>query len=467
MKSLIKKLIPKSILNKVLPTYHYFLTWLANLVYLFPSRKIIVIGVTGTSGKTSICNITAKLLEDAGHKVGLATTMNFKIGDKEWLNDKKMTMLGRFQLQKLIYKMVKQNCKYAIIETTSEGIKQSRHIGIAYDILCFTNLSKEHIESHGSFENYKNTKLKIFKNLNKTYKKKDVKKIIISNGDDKHCLDFLKQTSNEKHIYSKNKIEDLIFKIESEQNKSQIKSKIFNLKYEITDSGFLGNEFKINYQNKETTLHTNLIGKFQVENIVGAMTIALSQGVTPESCKETILKLKTMPGRMEVIQHEPFTVIVDFAFLPQVFEKLYKTVNSFDHGRIIHVFGATGGGRDKWKRPVLGQVAAQKSDIIILTNEDPYDEDPMKIIKDVEKGVIENDWKNSKFKNLKIDDKHYYEIIIDRKQAIQTALNIAKPKDVVLITGKGSEQKMCLSNGKMIDWDDREITKKTLNKLNS
>lgn len=183
MKNLLKKIIPKSCLF----FYHKLLAILAAYAYNFPSRKMVVIGVTGTNGKTTVCNMIAKILEEAGYKVGLTTTANFKIGEKEWINATKQTMQGRFKLQKLLHRMAEAGCKYAIIETSSEGIAQSRHWGISYDVAVFTNLTPEHIESHGSFEKYKEAKGKLFKSLkqkNARTEKKENKKVSIVNLDD-------------------------------------------------------------------------------------------------------------------------------------------------------------------------------------------------------------------------------------------------------------------------------------------
>ena len=201
IKNILKKIVPKSFLS----FYHWILAHLAALIYRYPSNKMIVIGVTGTAGKSTIVNMIAKVFEKAGYKVGLTTTFNFKIGNKEWINKEKMTMLGRFSLQKLLRKMVKKGCQYAVIETTSQGIKQFRHLGINYDIAVFTGIFKEHLESHGGFSKYCQAKEKLFLHLSKSKKKtinnKLIDKVSVVNLDDKERERFLKYSVDKKYGY--------------------------------------------------------------------------------------------------------------------------------------------------------------------------------------------------------------------------------------------------------------------------
>jgi len=168
VKKILKKIIPEMMIMK----YHYFLAKISAFLYRYPSNKMLVIGVTGTSGKSSTCYFIAQILEQAGLKIGLTSTTVFKIGSREWLNDKKMTMLGRSQTQKFLAQMLKEKCQVAIVETSSQGIEQFRHMGINYDILVFTNLYPEHLEAHGGFENYKKAKGKLFAYLTKQKNKK-------------------------------------------------------------------------------------------------------------------------------------------------------------------------------------------------------------------------------------------------------------------------------------------------------
>jgi len=452
MKSILKKLTPRPLLN----LYHLLMAHLAVLIYRNPSTKMIVIGVTGTKGKSSTSQLIAKVLEQAGYKVGLSTTIAFKIGKKEWINDKKMTMLGRFNLQNLLSKMVKEKCKYVIIETSSEGIAQYRHIGIAYDILVFTGLTPEHIETHGGFENYKQVKLKIFRDLEKRKNKKlasinvggqtfarlqgneknMVKKTIIANEESEHAKDFLNFKIDKKIKYQESGIKTQ----DQEYKTTEIKS----------DKN--GASFKLD----NTLINLKLLGRFNIQNALAAASVALSQGINLETIKKALEQVDLIPGRMEVLYDKDFKVVVDYAHEPNSLERMYKDVASWPHNKIITVFGSAGGGRDKSKRPKMGALAAKYCDTIILTTEDTFEEDVNTIINDLAKGIGENG-------KWKIEDGNLLKII-DRREAIKKAIELAQKDDIVLVLGKGTEQKMVLNHG-TFDWDDRDVTRQVLKEV--
>ncbi len=465
----IKKIIPKKLFKKLQPAYHYLLSFLAALIYRFPSQDLIVIGVTGTTGKTTSVYLIAKMLENAGYRVGYTSTAMFNDGKKEWLNDKKMTMVGRFFTQKILREMVRNGCQYAIIETTSEGIVQYRHRFINYDILVFTGLYPEHIESHGGFENYKEAKGKLFahlKNCKTKYvnenkkvgrsksgmKKLDlnrVKKTIIVNLDDEYADYFLDFWAEKKIGYANQ------LKFESEKLKDL---KIIN--YGDIQASRDGTSFKVNNEK----INLQLLGDFNAINSMNAVCVGLSQELEFENIKISLEKIAGIPGRFEVItspmtpasnysqgrdMKTDFTVIVDYAFEPKAVTKLYETIELIPHNKIIHVLGSAGGGRDIARRPKLGQLAGEKADYVIVTNEDPYDDDPQIIIDQVATGAEHEG---------KVLDKDLFKIL-DRKEAIQKAISLAQRGDIVLITGKGSEQGICVADGEMMPWDDREVVR--------
>ena len=382
---IIEKLIPRPIFEFFQPAYHYLLAFSAALFYGFPSRQIIVIGVTGTKGKTTTCNLIHHILNSSGYKTGLSTTINFKIGDEEWKNDLKQTMPGRFYLQKLLSRMVKAGCQYAVIETSSEGIVQYRHRFIDYDAAVFLNLSPEHLERHKGFENYRRAKVELFR---KIARKRN--SAAIYNFDDEHVIHFIKPKAAKKYGYT------IV-------GKRQLSVADYRLDYElrITDCKFKsdGTEFKANGYN----FKTNLIGEFNIYNIAAAICAALSQNIPIEQIQKSLLSFRPVAGRMEVVNMgQNFSVIVDYAHEPKSLESVYKAVVDSklktQNSKLICLLGAAGGGRDKWKRPEMGKISAQYCDEIILTNEDPYDESPIEILNQIEEGIRANPLLNKKIR---------------------------------------------------------------------
>jgi len=408
-----KKYIPKFIVS----WYHLCLSFISALIYGFPSRKIKVLGITGTNGKSTVINIASKILTEAGYKVATSSSISFKFGEKEIENKLKMTMPGRFTLQRFLRDAVKEDCDYAIIEVTSEGIKQHRHRFIDFKLALITNLNPEHIEAHGGFENYKKAKGEFFNFVKGTH---------IINFDDKHADYFKSFYASEIIGYGINNLE--------------VKVRGSDL---IVDS--TGSRFKVNGIDFES----KLLCEFNVYNILAGIAIGMSQGVDLGMCKKAVLKIDQIAGRMEQIIFEPFEVFVDYAFVPEALEKVYQFVKSKE-GKLICVLGSCGGGRDKWKRPVLGEIADRYGDVVIVTNEDPYDEKPEDIIDQVSVGI---------------KNKNKLTKILDRRSAINKAMSLAKGGDVVIITGKGCEPWICWEGGRKEAWDDRRIVREEFDKL--
>ncbi len=460
MKTFIKELIPEFVIS----FYHLTLAVLACFWYRFPSRKLKVIGVTGTDGKSSVVELTAQVLGYRGtdterkskfqipdsrfqNKVGSVSSVWFRIGDKAWPNKLKMTMPGRFKLQELLRKMVKAGCRYAVLEVSSEGIKQYRHWGINFDLAVFTNLTPEHIESHGSFEKYREAKGKLFKQA----------KVHVINLDDENAEYFLKFKAEEKWGYRINPKSEIRNPKQIPNSKFQIPNIVEATDVELDSRG-------IKFRVKDTQFNLSLLARFNIYNVLAVICLGLSFGIELETMKIALEKAKGIPGRMELInQGQAFTIIVDYAHTPAALEKVYQTMKSLKFkvqgSRLICVLGAAGGGRDKWKRPALGKIAAKYCQYIILTAEDPYDEKPMKIINDIAEGIKKFQIPDSRFQIPK------YEKIPDRREAIKKALELARSNDTVVITGKGCEPWMMVGN-KKIPWDDREVVRETLKQLN-
>ncbi len=461
----LKKIIPWKILQ---PIYHFLMAWLAALIYYFPSNKLIVIGVTGTAGKTSTVYLIAQMLNEAGYKTGFTSTTIFSDGNREWLNNKKMTMPGRFFISKLLARMLKNNCRYAIVETTSEGIKQFRHRFLNYDLLVFTGLYPEHLEAHGGFENYKKAKGKLFAHLQRCrtkyinderrvvkpssqFKKLDlhrVVKTIIINGDDQQVDYFLNFWSEAKVVYSTQPQLDDEFFIKKLTADNFVKDFLLVIGKKIEASS-TGTTFFIN----EQKINLKLLGEFNARNALAASAVGLNQGLSLEIIKSSLEAVRSLAGKLELINAgQDFTVIVDYSFEPQALEKLYNLLSLIPHQRIIHLLGSTGGGRDKTRRPLLGKIAGTKADVVIVSNEDPYDEDPMIIINAVAHGA--------ELAGKKLNKTLFK--ILDRREGIKKALELAKKDDLVLFTGKGAEQFICVANGEKIPWDERTITREEI-----
>jgi len=364
--------------------------------------------------------------------------------------------------------MVKNRCRYAIVETTSEGIKQFRHRFINYDVLLFTSLYPEHIESHGSFDKYREAKGKLFAHIRygaikyvdtdhlvvrpkNAIKKLDLTRIpktIIVNGDDDNANYFLNFWSEAKLVYSFNSETSREFFMKQLNSETTV-SDFTCVKGSDINLSARGISFKIN----EQPINLQILGKFNAANAAAAYAVGLNQGFSVESIKFGIEQVKSLAGKLEKVDvGQNFTVMIDYSFEPRALEKLYETVQIIPHQRILHVIGSTGGGRDKSRRPELGIIAAKNADIVIVTNEDPYDEDPAEIITQVAHGAQQagKTPNNDLFK------------IMDRGEAIKMAINLAQPGDLVLITGKGAEQYICVSGGSKIPWDDREATRAAL-----
>lgn len=414
MKSLIKKLLPKPLVRIIFPAYHFLLAFLGAVYYRFPSRKLVVIGITGTKGKTSTTELLNNILEADGKETAMLGTLRFKVGKKNERNLKKMTMPGRFFVQKLLRDAVDTGCTHAIIEMTSEGAVQFRQRFIDMDALIFTNLAPEHIESHGSYEKYRNAKLSIAHTLARSKKENH---FMVANNDDKEGHLFLEVNGVTQKPFSANDAKPTI----------------------ITDQ-------ETTVTVKGVTIHSVLPGMLSVYNIIAAATCADALGISIDSIKMGVEQTTVIEGRTErIFGGQLFPVIVDYAHTPDSLEAIYTAFKGYN---IIGVLGNTGGGRDKWKRPVMGHIAEMHCSEIILTNEDPYDEDPLTILNEMSSGMKEKT----------------PTIILNRREAI--ALAITKAKNItnpaVLITGKGTDPYIMGPNGTKEVWDDRVVTKEEI-----
>ena len=426
-------MIPQGVKN----IFHLCKAIVANFYFGFPSRKIIVVGVTGTNGKTTTTQMIGRVLESNGSKVAVSSTINFRIGDEDEVNKTKFTTLSPWEIQKFIHKAVQAGCRYIVVETSSHALDQNRTWGIKFDVAVITNVTREHLDYHKSMEQYGSAKEKLFALLTEKqfwfYREAKQKnpKVSVVNLESIFAKDFLRYEADLKYGYSaKGSF------VEKGEN-------ITNIIASDVQLGESGSTFVVH--GEEVKL--NLLGDFNIENALAAICVGLSQGIDLEKNKSGLLEVKIVPGRMEYVKNDlGILIIIDYALTPDSMEKvgeMFRKTARGRNGRFFWVFGSCGD-RDRGKRPIMGCIASSYADFIILTNEDPYHEDPKIIIEEISRG-IEN---KTKGKDLWI--------IMDRKEAIRKAIKGAQSGDVVLVTGKGAEEAMMVGD-KKIPWNDRKV----------
>ncbi|KKS19240.1 MAG: UDP-N-acetylmuramoyl-L-alanyl-D-glutamate-2,6-diaminopimelate ligase [Parcubacteria group bacterium GW2011_GWC1_41_7] len=433
----LKKRLRSHIPRFLIVAYHYLWGISGALFYRFPSRSIVIIGVTGTKGKTSVSYLLRDMLQDAGVKTALSSSTHFFIGEEKQENKSRATMPGRWFLQKFLRNAVSKNCEIAIIETTSEGLMQYRHAGIDIDIALFLNLHPEHIEHHGGFEKYKQAKGKMFERLlkggTKYFKGVPVKKTIVANLDDDYADYFLGFAAERK----------ITFGLRGGSSDTHLVPD----RYAFKTTG-------LSFFLEKTVFSSSLLGTQGLYNILACLAVLRALELPLTCAKDTLFHVRGLSGRFDIIPAKGFKVIVDYAHTPQSIEDLYKNVLSiFKPPKMLCVIGSAGGLRDKWKRPVIGKIAAQYCSDIVITNEDPFDEDPLVIMRSIEQGV----------KNYleEFDFKKEYEVIEDRYSAIVKVIKQAQRSDVVVLVGKGSENTIETQSGS-VAWNEREAVMRAL-----
>jgi len=424
--SQLKKLIPAPLLS----AYHWLWATAATVLYRNPSRQLVVVGVTGTKGKSTTTELIAHILREQGYVVASASTIRFCIGNTVERNMFKMTMPGRLFMQRFLRRAVAAGCTHAVVELSSEGAKQYRHKGIELNALVFTNLAPEHIESHGSFEAYRAAKLSLAQAVARSPKRP---RILVANLDDAHGQQFLNFDVEVKAGY---KLAD----VESHQ----------------------ADDRSVRFVWRGEVFSVPLPGEFNLYNCLAALTVCEALGVPLGVTKRALEHAPTVEGRAQRIERgQPFDVVVDYAHTMESLTALYET---FKHKRIIAIIGATGGGRDTSKRAQRGSLAERYADLTIITNEDPYDEDPQAIMQALASG----------FSNKKP------QLVLERRAAIAEALAIAlswskgspldKPRGqqnsvAVLLTGKGTDPYIMGPRGSKQPWSDAAVAAEELAKL--
>jgi len=415
------------LLYRIRPLYSLYHTSMARRAAVrfgFPGKKLIVIGVTGTNGKTTTCNLIHSILAKAGLKAGLISTVNTVVGGKERVNETKLTSLPPEVTQKLLSQMVEAGDRYAVLEVSSIALDQNRFFGVPFTVSVFTNFTHDHLDYHKTMGRYLEAKGKLFQGK---------PKISVINLDDEKASFFLHFPADKKIAYA-------------------LKQGNPDVTASLTDKE--QNTFLFDFREQKIEIALKLPGFFNLYNALAAASATYGLGIPLPAIKQGIESLKLVPGRMQGVRAgQPFRVVVDYAHTPDGFDKALSALKEKTGGRLIAVFGATGE-RDKNKRPVLGQVASRYSDLIVLTEEDPGKEDALSIIQEVMAGIDQN--KFALEKNLWI--------IPHRKEALQKAFSLAREGDTVALLGLGAQTVMVTKEGK-VPYHEPTVAKEILESL--
>lgn len=384
--------------QKIKNVYHHVVAFFANLTYLFPGRKLTVIGVTGTDGKTTTVNLIYHILKSSGKNVSMLTSIGASVGKKDYETGFHVTTPSPFALQKFLRQAVQSGSEYFVLEVTSHALDQYRTWGIPFKVGVLTNITSEHLDYHKTFDNYLHTKEKLLK----------MAKIAVVNRDD-GSYTLLSDAKNSKD--NKNWITYGFF------DSADVNIKNFSFESKI------------------------MIDSFNKYNVLAATTVAKSLGISDEEIRNAIRTFKLPLGRVDFVHEGEFSVLIDFAHTPNAFEQLLGSLRESTKGRIIHVFGSAGE-RDHSKRPFMGETSSKHADILILTAEDPRSEDVNKIVDEIASGIKKKDAKVFK--------------LTDRKDAINAAIEMAGKGDLVVITGKAHEKSMTYGN-RDLPWDEYKV----------
>lgn len=422
LKNSIKKLIPRDVLVRIINPYHWLEALAANIRYGFPARDMYVVMITGTNGKTTTASYVGSILNAAGHKVGVCSTAYFEINGKRIANNLNFTVTNPFKLQSMLSQMKQAGVDHLVLEVTSHALEQHRVWGVPCDVAVMTNLTRDHLDYHGTMENYAAAKGKLFARK---------PKFIVLNRDDA-WFDFFNQfpAAEQKITYgADDTAEARISYVKLHKQGSDVRLKI----------------------DHATTLEfaTKLPGKFNVYNATAAATCAYVMRVDTDHIVKGIEGLEGVPGRLERIDAgQPYDVVVDYAHTPDALENLLETLKHLTRNRLILVFGATGD-RDRAKRPIMGEIAAKLADRIFITDEESYSEDPAGIRRMLMEGVISGGGGSKA------------EEVPDRKEAIQKALETARRGDTVVVTGMGHEQYRIIE-GRREPWHEPSVIQELL-----
>jgi UDP-N-acetylmuramoyl-L-alanyl-D-glutamate--2,6-diaminopimelate ligase len=408
---------------------------LANLscaFYGYPAQELCTIGVTGTDGKTTTCNLISAILESAGWRTGLMTTANFRLHRQEWENSTRQSTLEALEVQQFLRRMLDAGITHAVIEATSHGLELQRVRGCCFDVGVVTNITHEHLDFHKTLDAYRRAKARLFEMLDPQRDKGlGCHPVAILNRDDV-SYEVLKPYC---------RVPILDYGIDTPASIRAIDIQL----------GTSSTRFQVVLPDTEYAIETQLVGRFNVSNCLAAIAAAYSQGIAIADIAGGLAQVRGVTGRMERIDEgQPFTVIVDYAHTPDSLAKVLATLRAVTQGKLIVVFGSAGE-RDLQKRPIMGRIAAQMANFFVITDEDPREEDREGILRDIAKGA-EAEGKRQGYDFL---------CIADRTEAIATAFTHAQAEDTVVLAGKGHEQSIIIGREKL-PWDDRQVARELL-----
>lgn len=431
-------------LRKTLPPTHPLrMLWyrfkgiLAAFCYGFPGRGMVIIGITGTNGKTTTTHLTEGILHAAGKKTAMISTVEFRMNGVTTPNYSKLTTLSPFATQKFLRHCQKLGVDHVVIECSSHAIHQGRLFGIPFSVAALTNITHEHLDYHGTMEEYKNAKKILFKKVSKLGQTgchiQGVEPALVLNNHDVYFNDFMSIQGVKKLAYG-------ILSGDVSGHRVQL---VLN-----------GTHFDLHHDQKVIPIRLHLPGEFNVQNALAAASVGIALNLPLETIKKGLESVQKVPGRLEFIKSpHGYQACVDFALTPDALQKLYETLRQMPFKRIIGIIGSCGD-RDKEKRPMMGKIVATYTDLTIVTDEEPYTEDPQVIMQAVLKGALQTAKKLN----------HDLFLIEDRKKAIQFAAQKAEPGDLIVVTGMGAFTTRTMNSGP-IKWDEREVVKEIIHSV--
>ena len=424
VRQLVKRMIPKGVFGAIAPYGHLLEGVVYNCLYGFPARGMKVVGITGTNGKTTTSFLVHRMLQDAGHKTGLITTVAWAVGDDMHLQTQHMTNVPIPLLMKRLRAMKAAGVEWLVLETTSHALAQYRTWGVPYSVAVLTNITHEHLDYHKTFERYVSAKQKLFRLAQKNGRGLQMG---IANADDPNGASFASITQN-----------SILYGVEAGDVRA----------HDIRMSSD-GVQFRAVAHDETYSILSHLPGSFNVYNALAAVCVGRAVGLSRAQIEQGIAALSGVDGRMETVEAgQDFTVVVDYAHTPDALANVLAALKQSTKGKVSVVFGATGD-RDASKREPMGEVAARLADSIYLTDDETYTEDPDAIRQAVHSGIVAGGGKTKTT------------VIADRMDAIRAAFKAARAGDTVLLAGIGHQDYRAMG-GKKLPWDEREVARQLL-----